>query len=223
LLEYNPNQIGVSWTSQAELDKFAGYLVITAKQDRRIHNPYAWATKALKNLKENGINSRWLEFTGERLLDPNSPEALFLRNYFHHPASAGANIVSAAHDLKVRGASPLGNQPLDSVSEIIDRTTAPIVADEHLSSSVERVCSHQEQKGENVQGIARSPDSLSPESRNTNTSPPEDTQTPIPTSTTNCRQPGDCPQCGIPTYPNELERWDMCRFCATKILFKRII
>jgi hypothetical protein len=31
----------------------------------------------------------------------------------------------------------------------------------------------------------------------------------------------DCPKCKISTPLSELERWEMCRFCATKILFKR--
>jgi hypothetical protein len=33
----------------------------------------------------------------------------------------------------------------------------------------------------------------------------------------------DCPTCELPTPASELERWSMCRFCATKILFKRTI
>jgi hypothetical protein len=33
----------------------------------------------------------------------------------------------------------------------------------------------------------------------------------------------DCPTCEVPTPASELERWSMCRFCATKILFKRTI
>jgi hypothetical protein len=32
-----------------------------------------------------------------------------------------------------------------------------------------------------------------------------------------------CPECELSTPPTELERWGMCRFCATKILFKRTI
>jgi hypothetical protein len=31
----------------------------------------------------------------------------------------------------------------------------------------------------------------------------------------------NCPKCQISTPLSELERWEMCRFCATKILFKR--
>jgi hypothetical protein len=31
----------------------------------------------------------------------------------------------------------------------------------------------------------------------------------------------NCPKCKISTPLSELERWEMCRFCATKILFKR--
>lgn len=33
----------------------------------------------------------------------------------------------------------------------------------------------------------------------------------------------DCPKCQIRTPASELERWEMCRFCAQKILFKRTI
>jgi len=32
-----------------------------------------------------------------------------------------------------------------------------------------------------------------------------------------------CPECELATLTVELERWGMCRFCASKILFKRTI
>ena len=55
--------------------------------------------------------------------------------------------------------------------------------------------------------------------------PPEPTQS----ATIKAYQPqqhtsGDiCPECEIATPTAELERWKMCRFCASKILFKRTI
>jgi hypothetical protein len=82
LIEYNPNQIGVPWTTAEEFYKFLGYLVIVAKQDQTIKNPRAWAITSIRNLKERGINSHWLKFTGQEMFDPTSPEAQSLRQRF---------------------------------------------------------------------------------------------------------------------------------------------
>jgi hypothetical protein len=117
LVKYNPNRIGVPWTNQAELDKFAGYLVIVAKQDKSIKNPYAWATKALNNLKENGINRHWLEFTGDSLIDPDSMEAVFLRS-LTNPQNGGFKPDLVRESVSISDCSTESELPLDdAISE----------------------------------------------------------------------------------------------------------
>jgi hypothetical protein len=175
LINYNPNQIGVPWTTAEEFYKFLGYLVIVAKQDQTIKNAWAWAIKSIKNLKERGINSHWLKFTGQEMLDPNSPIAEYLRQTFA-VKTAPANV-------------------------IIDRPSEPI------SKIVER--------------LERQPDK--PEL--TLSSPPD----PTPHATIRAYQPQQqtpadiCPECSIATPTVELEQWSMCRFCAQKILWRRLI
>ncbi len=62
---YNPNQVGVPWESEQESNKFAGYLMIRAKSNKSIENPHAWVVTTLKNLKERGFNSYWMDFIGD--------------------------------------------------------------------------------------------------------------------------------------------------------------
>lgn len=175
LIEYNPNQIGVPWTTAGEFYKFLGYLVIVAKQDKTIKNPRAWAITSIKNLKERGINSHWLKFTGQEMFDPNSPEAQSLRQRFSSTPTAPATVTI--------------DRPKEPISKIVQR--------------LER----QPTKGE---PISRPPD-------------------PTPTAPIESghryqhSQNSSCPECGAPTPVVELERWEMCRFCATDILFKRKI
>jgi hypothetical protein len=183
LIEYNPNQIGVPWTTAGEFYKFLGYLVIVAKQDRTIKNPRAWAITSIKNLKERGINSHWLKFTGQEMFDPNSPIAESLRQRFSPTPTATVNVII------VGGASPVENRPKEPISKIVQR-------------------------------LERQPTKREPISR-----PPE--PTPIATTESGHRhqrsQNSSCPKCEAPTPAVELERWEMCRFCATDILFKRKI
>jgi hypothetical protein len=175
LIEYNPNQIGVPWTTAGEFYKFLGYLVIVAKQDRTIKNPRAWAITSIKNLKERGINSHWLKFTGQEMFDPNSPIAESLRQRFSPTPTATVNVMI--------------DRPKEPISKIVQR-------------------------------LERQPTKREPISR-----PPE--PTPIATTESGHRhqrsQNSSCPKCEAPTPAVELERWEMCRFCATDILFKRKI
>ena len=175
LIDYNPNQIGVPWTTAEEFHKFLGYLVIVAKQDKTIKNAWAWAIKSIKNLKERGINSHWLNFTGQETLDPTSPMAEYLRQMFA-VKTAPVNVTI--------------DRPKESISKIVER--------------LER----QPTKGEPM---------ASPSAT-----------TPITTTESGHRHQrsqnsSSCPECEAPTPAVELERWEMCRFCATDILFKRKI
>ena len=104
---YNPNQIGVPWTTAAEFYKFLGYLVIVAKIDKTIKNPWAWAVKSIKNIKERGINSHWLTFTGQQMLDPNSAQVQQLRTIFPQTPPAPANVTIS--------------RPSESISKIVER------------------------------------------------------------------------------------------------------
>jgi hypothetical protein len=171
LIEYNPNQIGVPWTTAEEFYKFLGYLVIVAKQDKTIKNSWAWAITSIKNLKERGINSHWLNFTGQEMLDPNSPIAEYLRQRFSPTPTAPANVTI--------------NRPSEPISKIVQRV--------------------------NNQPTNREPMEI----------PPATTQ--IATSRHQHSPDISCPKCQIFTPAVELERWEMCRFCATKIMFKRKI
>ena len=179
LIQYNPNQIGVPWTTAAEFHKFLGYLVIVAKIDKTIQNPWAWAIKSIKNLKERGVNRHWLNFTGQEMLDPNSPIAEYLRQQFA---------------VKTVPANVTINRPSESISKIVERG----------------LVDHQPDK---------------PEPEPTLSSPPD----PTPNATIKAYQPrqhtiGDiCPECSITTPTAELEQWKMCRFCAQKILWRRLI
>jgi hypothetical protein len=187
-VQYNPNQIGVPWTTAAEFSKFLGYLFIVAKQDKTIQNPWAWAVKSIKNLKERGINSHWLAFTGQQMLDPNSPEAEYLRQQFSptHTVPANVTIVGVA--------SPMENPPNESISKIVERVR-----------------------------VERMPPEPEPEPKIS--SPPDPTHH----ATIRAYQPQQdtqdelCPECSIATPTVELERWQMCRFCAQKILWRRLI
>jgi hypothetical protein len=179
-VQYNPNQIGVPWTTAAEFHKFLGYLFIVAKQDLTIQNPWAWAVKSIKNIKERGINSHWLTFTGQQMLDPNSPQVQQLGTIFPQTPPAPANVTIS--------------RPSESISKIVGRVR-----------------------------VEPQPDKLEPEP--TLSSPPDLTQNATPRA----YQPqqhtlGDiCPECSIATPTAELEQWKMCRFCAQKILWRRLI
>jgi hypothetical protein len=176
-VQYNPNQIGVPWTTAEEFYKFLGYLVIVAKQERTIKNPWAWAVKSIKNIKERGINSHWLNFTGQEMLDPNSPIAEYLRQRFSPTHTVPASVTI--------------DRPNESIANILQRVE---------------------------------PQTSKPEPKRS--SPPEN---PTPHATIRAYQPqqdtsGDiCPECSIATPTIELEQWKMCRFCAQKILWRRLI
>jgi hypothetical protein len=173
---YNPNQIGVPWTTAAEFHKFLGYLFIVAKQDLTIQNPWAWAVKSIKNIKERGVNRHWLTFTGQEMLDPNSPQIQQLRTIFPQTTPAPANVTIA--------------RPNESIASIVQR--------------VDPSPSKPEVK------IVISP-------------------APTPHATIRAYQPQQhtqddpCPECSIATPTAELEQWKMCRFCAQKILWRRLI
>ena len=175
LIEYNPNQIGVPWTTAEEFYKFFGYLVIVAKQDRTIQNPRAWAIKSIKNLKERGINSHWLAFTGQQMLDPTSPEAQLLRPRFSPTQTAPANVTI--------------NRPKEPISKIVQRVN----------------------------------------NQPTNREPMESPPATTPIATPRAYQPqqrtqdAPCPECELATPTAELEQWSMCRFCAQKILWRRLV
>jgi hypothetical protein len=175
-VQYNPNQIGVPWNTAAEFHKFLGYLFIVAKIDKTIQNPWAWAVKSIKNIKERGINSHWLTFTGQQMLDPNSPQMQQLRTIFPQTNPAPANVTIA--------------RPNESIANIVQR-------------------------------VDPQPDKPEP----TLSSPPDPTQNVTPRA----YQPqqhtsGDiCPECSTATPTVELERWQMCRFCAQKILWRRLV
>jgi hypothetical protein len=179
-VQYNPNQIGVPWTNAEEFHKFLGYLFIVAKTERTIKNPWAWAIKSIKNIKERGINSHWLTFTGQEMLEPDSPQIQQLRTIFPQTNSAPASVTI--------------NRPSESISKIVER-----VREEQM------------------------PDRPEPEL--TLVLPPDPTQIATPWA----YQPqqhtnGDiCPECSIATPTAELEQWKMCRFCAQKILWRRLI
>lgn len=176
---YNPNQIGVPWTTKEEFHKFLGYLVIVAKIDKTIKNEWAWAIKSIKNLKERGINSHWLKFTGQEMLDPSSPIAEYLR-YRFSTETVPANVII--------------NRPNEPISKIVEQ-------------------------------LERQPTKPEPTKPEAMESPPE----PTPIATPRGYQPqqqtsGDiCPECEIATPTVELEQWKMCRFCAQKILWRRLI
>ena len=178
-VQYNPNQIGVPWTNAEEFHKFLGYLVIVAKTDKTIKNPWAWAIKSIKNIKERGINSHWLTFTGQDLLEPDSPQIQQLRTIFPQTNSAPASVTI--------------NRPSESISKIVER-----VREEQM------------------------PDRPEPEL--TLVLPPDPTQIATPWAYQPQQHPqGDiCPECSIATPTAELERWKMCRFCAQKILWRRL-
>ncbi len=175
LIRYNPNQIGVPWTTKEEFHKFLGYLVIVAKTDKTIKNAWAWAIKSIKNLKERGINSHWLNFTGQEMIDPTSPIAEYLRQTF---------------DVKTAPANVTIDRPKEPISKVVER--------------LER------QPTKPAAKISRPPD-------------------PTPIATSRAYQPqqqtqGDiCPECEIVTPKIELEQWQMCRFCAQKILWRRLV
>jgi hypothetical protein len=67
ITRYNPNQVGVPWTSASEFHKFVGFLVTIAQQDPSISNPYYWAIHTVQNFKDRGVNPHWLAFTGQEL------------------------------------------------------------------------------------------------------------------------------------------------------------
>jgi hypothetical protein len=177
---YNLNQIGVPWNTAAEFHKFLGYLFIVAKIDKTIQNPWAWAVKSIKNIKERGINSHWLTFTGQQMLDPNSPNAELLRQQFSPTPPVPASVTI--------------NRPNESISKIVERG----LVDPHPTK---------------------------PEPKPTLSSPPDPTQIATPRA----YQPqqhtlGDiCLKCSTATPTAELERWQMCRFCAQTILWRRTI
>jgi hypothetical protein len=183
LIEYNPNQIGVPWTTAEEFYKFLGYLVIVAKQDRTIKNPRAWAITSIKNLKERGINSHWLKFTGQEMPDdPTSSLAEF------------AEYVRCRFSTETVPANVTINRPNEPISKIVER----------------------------LERQPTKPEATKPEAME---SPPELT----PIATPRGYQPqqqtsGDiCPECEIATPTVELEQWEMCRFCAQKILWRRLV
>jgi hypothetical protein len=207
LYPYNPNQNGVPWKSKEERDKFAGYLVIVAKADKSIANPYAWATKTLKNLKECGINSHWLNFTGQEMLDPDSPEARWLRQFFPAAAPPPANVTihrsaepTSAVIGHVTNPSDQFDQPTKTDLRPIDdpKVQTPVTPSRPPASSME-----------SIRDIAN----------RVNHSTPSDSET------EHQHRPKDdnCPECQILTPAFELERWQMCRFCAQKILWRRLI
>ena len=177
-VKYNPDRIGVPWTNAEEFYKFLGYLFIVAKQDKTIQNPWAWAVKSIKNIKEQGINSHWLTFTGQQMLDPNSAQVQQLRTIFPQIPSVPANVTI--------------ERPNESISKIVERVRV------------------EPQPPETGPKISIPPDST-------------------PIATIRAYQPqqhtqGDiCPECESPTPAAELERWSMCRFCAQKILWRRLI
>jgi hypothetical protein len=179
-VQYNPNQIGVPWTTAAEFHKFLGYLFIVAKQDLTIQNPWAWAVKSIKNIKERGINSHWLTFTGQQMLDPNSPQVQQLGTIFPQTPPVPANVTI--------------DRPSESISKIVGRVR-----------------------------VEPQPDQSEP--KPALVPPPNLTQDATPRA----YQPqqhtlGDiCPECSIATPTVELEQWKMCRFCAQKILWRRLI
>jgi hypothetical protein len=176
-VQYNPNQIGVPWNTAAEFHKFLGYLFVVAKQDLTIQNPWAWAVKSIKNIKERGVNSHWLTFTGQQMLDPNSPQVQQLGTIFPQLPPATANVTI--------------DRPSESIANILQR-------------------------------VERMPDKTEP--KPALSSPPAPTQN----ATTRAYQPqkhtsGDiCPECSIAAPTVELEQWQMCRFCAQKILWRRL-
>jgi hypothetical protein len=175
-LRYNPNQIGVPWTTAEEFHKFLGYLFIVAKIDKTIQNPWAWAVKSIKNIKERGINSHWLTFTGQQMLDPNSPQVQQLGTIFPQIPPAPANVTI--------------DRPSESIANIVQRVDPQLDKPEPTLSS-----------------------------------PLNPTQNATPRA----YQPqqhtlGDiCPECSTVTPTAELEQWKMCRFCAQKILWRRLI
>jgi hypothetical protein len=177
-LQYNPNQIGVPWNTAEEFHKFLGYLFIVAKIDKTIQNPWAWAVKSIKNIKERGINSHWLTFTGQQMLDPNSAQVQQLGTIFPQTPPATANVTY--------------DRPNESRSKIVERVRVEPQLD----------------KPEPTLSI-----------------PPDPTQHATPRA----YQPqqhtlGDiCPECSTATPTVELERWQMCRFCAQTILWRRTI
>jgi hypothetical protein len=251
ITHYNPNQIGVPWTTADEFYKFLGYLVIVAKQDKSIKNPHAWAVKSIKNLKERGINSHWLTFTGQKMVDPHSPEAEFLRGFF-------------------RGATPLPtnatiNRPSEPILSIVERVDeratqqppiSPMVEVERVYSQpsqqppaspvveVERVYSQPSQQPP-TSPMVEVEQAYSQPSQQPPTSPMVEVErvysqptkqdamdsSPAPTPiapTENGHQHSQhnrisCPKCQIPAPAVELERWDMCAFCARTIYAKRVI
>ncbi len=229
-VKYNPNQIGTPWTTEKEFYKFLGYLMIVAKMDKSIKNPHAWARTAILNIKERGINRHWLNFTGQEMLDPNSPQAQYLRQYFGS-STAPANVTI--------------NRSSESIENIVERGSERVTSPDPLSSPNPSISNDVEVEVERVSQqqtpTPPEPDSFSspnPSSISNNMQQVSSRQTPpepdplcspkesVPISTTEIGHQHSqhnrisCPKCQIPTPAVELERWDMCCFCAQKILWR---
>ena len=175
-VQYNPNQIGVPWNTAEEFHKFLGYLFIVAKQDKTIKNPWAWAVKSIKNIKERGINSHWLTFTGQQMLDPNSAQMQQLRTIFPQTTPYPANVTI--------------NRPNESIANIVQRVD---------------------------------PQPPKPEVKIVIPPDPTPIATPWAYQPQQRTQDDPCPECELATPTAELEQWSMCRFCAQKILWRRLV
>jgi hypothetical protein len=175
-VQYNPNQIGVPWNTAEEFHKFLGYLFIVAKIDKTIKNPWAWAVKSIKNIKERGINSHWLTFTGQQMLDPNSAQMQQLRTIFPQTTPYPANVTI--------------NRPNESIANIVQRVD---------------------------------PQPPKPEVKIVIPPDPTPIATPWAYQPQQRTQDDPCPECELATPTAELEQWSMCRFCAQKILWRRLV
>jgi hypothetical protein len=233
ITRYNPNQIGVPWTTADEFYKFLGYLVIVAKQDKSIKNPHAWAVKSIKNLKERGINSHWLTFTGQKMVDPHSPEAEFLRGFFRGATPSPTNFTNRRAEpilsiVEQAYSQPSQQPPTFPMVEVeVEQAysqpsqqppTFPMV-------EVERAYSQPSQQPPTSPMVEVERVYSQPTKQDSMDSSPE--PTPI-APTENGHQHSQhnrisCPKCQIPAPAVELERWDMCAFCARKIYAKRVI
>jgi hypothetical protein len=170
LLRYNPNQVGVPWTTADEFHKFLGFLVTVAQKDPSISNAWYWAMNTVQNFKDRGANPHWLAFTGQELPHWLKPKERDVEEQSPHspPSPAAANDRSRGGSTVAAAESE--QPPLDKL-------------------------------------------------------PPEPSKPPArvkpPSETSGHVRGNSCPKCEIPTPLEELERWKMCRFCATTILFKR--
>jgi hypothetical protein len=168
LVRYNPNQVGVPWTTAEEFHKFLGFLVTVAQKDPSISNAWYWAMNTVQNFKDRGVNPHWLAFTGQEL------------PYWLKPKER-------------------------AVEERLSPTPPPTTAANDCSQEGSTVAAAEIEQPQ--------PDKLPPEV----SKPPAKT----PEAKNGHTHGKDCPKCKIPTPPEELERWKMCRFCASTHLFKR--